>query len=71
MLHNKFQAPKPNSSGEEVCQVYFIFEPKTPQPQGYFGPQGHYLNKLGRGLLGNLLTKYQGPRPRAFKGDVV
>ena len=30
MLHTKFQAPEPSSSGEEDFEVYFIFEPKTP-----------------------------------------
>ena len=31
MLHTKFQAPEPSSSGEEDFDVYFIFEPKTPR----------------------------------------
>ena len=71
MLHTKFQAPEPSSSGKEDFEVYFIFEPKTPPPQGHFGPQGHHSNKLGRGPLGKLHTKYQGPRPSGFRGDVV
>ena len=33
MLHTKFQAPEPSSSGEEDFEVYFIFEPKTPPPR--------------------------------------
>ena len=32
MIHTKFQAPEPSSSGEENFEVYFIFEPKTPPP---------------------------------------
>ena len=32
MLHTKFPAPEPSSSGEEDFEVYFIFEPKTPPP---------------------------------------
>ena len=32
MLHTKFQAPEPSSSGEEDFEVYFIFEPKTTPP---------------------------------------
>ena len=52
MLHTKFQAPEPSYSGEDF-EVYFIFEPKTPPQQGHFGPQGHHLNKLGRGPYGN------------------
>ena len=61
MLHTKFQAPVPCSSGEEDFEVYFIFEPKTCPPQGHFGPQGHHSNKLGRGPLGN--ATYQISRP--------
>ena len=42
MLHTKFQAPEPSSSGEEDFEVYFIFEPKThPHPAaGPFWTQG-------------------------------
>ena len=61
MLHTKFQAPEPSSSGEEDFEVYFIFEPKTPPPQDHFEFQGHHLNKLGRGLLGS--ATYQISRP--------
>ena len=53
MLHTKFQASEPSNSGEEDFKVHFIFELKTPQLQGHFEPQGHHLNELGRGLLGN------------------
>ena len=49
MLHTKFQAPKPSGSEEEDFEVYFVFEPKTLPPQGHFGPQGHHLNKFGKG----------------------
>ena len=61
MLHTKIQAPEPSSSGEEDFEAYFIFEPKTPPPQGHFRPQGHHSNKLGRGPLGN--ATYQISRP--------
>ena len=49
MLHIKFQAPEPSSSGEEDFQIYFIFEPKTPPTtgQGHFAPRGLQLNKIG------------------------
>ena len=57
MLHTKFQAPEPSSSGEEDLEVYFIFD--LPPP--HFGPQGHHSNKLGRGPLGN--ATYQISRP--------
>ena len=61
MLHTKFQAPEQSSSEEEDFEVYFIFEPKTPPPQGHFGSQGYHLNKLGRSLLSN--ATYQISRP--------
>ena len=40
MLHTKFQAPEPSSSGEEDFEVYFIFEPKTPPAAGPFRTPG-------------------------------
>ena len=61
MLHTKIQAPEPSSSGEEDFEAYFIFEPKTPPPQGHFGPQGHHSNKLGRGPLGNATNQISRP----------
>ena len=30
MLHTKFQAPEPSSSGEEDFEVYFILNTRTP-----------------------------------------
>ena len=39
----------------------FHFWTQDPPPQGHFGPQGHHLNKLGRGPLGN--ATYQISRP--------
>ena len=38
MLHIKFQAPEPSSSGEEGFEVYFIFEPKTPRHRAISDP---------------------------------
>ena len=38
MLHTKFQAPEPSSSGEEDFVVYFIFEPKTPAAGPFWTP---------------------------------
>ena len=35
--------------------------------QGHFWPQGHYLNKFGRGLLGD--TKYQGAMPCGLRQE--
>ena len=40
----------------------------TPRA-GPFLAQGHNLNKLGRGLLDAIYTKYQGIRPCGFKQD--
>ena len=61
MLYTKFQAPEPSSSGEEDFLNIFLFWSQDPPPQGHFGPQGHHLNKLGRGPLGN--ATYQISRP--------
>ena len=38
MLHTKFQAPEPSSSGEEDFEVYFIFEPPAAGPFWTPGP---------------------------------
>ena len=38
MLHSKFQAPEPSSSGEEDFEVYFIFESKTPAAEPFLTP---------------------------------
>ena len=39
MLHTKFQAPEPSSSGEEDFEAYFIFEPKTPRRRAISDPR--------------------------------
>ena len=67
MLHIKFQAPKPSSSGEEDFKVYFISEPMTPcgraildsLAQGHLGSWDLHLNELGIGLLGNATYQFQ------------
>ena len=41
----------------------------TPGP-GHFWPQGHNLNKLGRGQLGDVIhTNYQDSRPNGFRQE--
>ena len=52
MLHTKFQASKPSGSEEDSWIFFYVFlwfEPKPP----HVGSQDLYLNKLGKGLLGN------------------
>ena len=39
MVHIKFQAPEPSSSGEEDLEVYFMFEPKTPRRRTILDPR--------------------------------
>ena len=46
MLHTKFQAPKPSSSGEEDFEVYFIFEPKTPRSRAISDPRATIRTNL-------------------------
>ena len=74
MLHTKFQAPQPSSSGEEDFEVYFIFEPKTPPPprrRAISDPKATIRTNLVEVYKAKLHTKYQGPRPSGFRGDVV
>ena len=46
MLHTKFQAPEPSSSGEEDFEVYFIFEPKTPRRRAISDPRATIRTNL-------------------------
>ena len=46
MLHTKFQAPEPSSSGEEDFEVYFIFEPKTPRRRAISDPRATIWTNL-------------------------
>ena len=62
MLHTKFQAPEPSSSGEEDFEVYFIFEPKTPRRRAISDPRATIRTNLVDVHLAMLHTKYQGPR---------
>ena len=71
MLHTKFQAPEPSSSGEEDFEVYFIFEPKTPRRRAISDPRPTFRTNLVEVHYAMLHTKYQGPRPSGFRGDVV
>ena len=71
MLHTKFQAPEPSSSGEEDFEVYFIFEPKTPRRRAISDPRATIQTNFVEVHLAMLHTKYQGPRPSGFRGDVV
>ena len=36
-------------------------EDPPPLPQGHSGPQGHHLNKFGRGPLGNAIYEISRP----------
>ena len=71
MLHTKFQAPEPSSSGDEDLEVYFIFEPKTPRRRAISDPRATIRTNLVEVHYAMLHTKYQGPRPSGFRGDVV
>ena len=46
MLHTKFQAPEPSSSGEEDFEAYFIFEPKTPRRRAISDPRATIRTNL-------------------------
>ena len=72
MLHTKFQAPEPSSSGKEDSEVYFISEPKTPPTRRAIAdPRATIRINLVEVHKAMLHTKYQGPRPSGFRGDVV
>ena len=53
-----------------VSHILNISLCKTCDPKwGHFQPHGHNLNKLGRGPLVMLHTKYQGPMLCGFKQE--
>ena len=63
MIHTKYQGSRPCGFRQEF---FFMFlpikayvKPVTPEA-GHFWPQGHNLNKLGRGSLDD--TTYQKSR---------
>ena len=70
MLHTKFQAPRPTSSGEKNFK-YILFSNPRPHVTGPFRSQGHCLNKFGRGLLDMVHTIYQIPMLSGFREAVV
>ena len=64
MSDTKFQASEPSSSEEENFEYFpciSIVQTQEPLGLGHSGPLGHYLNKLGKGLLPKLHTKFQVP----------
>ena len=70
MLHTKYQGSRPCGFRQED---FFMFLPikayvKSVTPgRSHFWPQGYNLSKLGRGLLDDTYTKYQGTRPCGFR----
>ena len=53
MLHTKYQGSWPNGFRQEDFFVFPILAyVKHTTPVGYFWPQGHNLNKVGRSPLG-------------------
>ena len=71
MLLTKFQASEA-SSFEGNFLIFFcvsMVQTQDPLKQDYFGPGGHHLNKLRKGLLGHA-TKFQAPEASGSeKGD--
>ena len=56
MLHNKYQGLRPWCFRQEDFFHVFLYKPlfnMRPPGRGHFGSQGHYLDQLGRGLLGD------------------
>ena len=71
MLHTKYQGSRPCGFRQMIFSGFsYISLCETCEPKaGHFGPQGHTLNTLGRGLLIMLHTKYQGSMPCGFRQD--
>ena len=46
MLHTKFQAPEPSSSGEEDFEVYFILNPRPARRRAISDPRATIRTNL-------------------------
>ena len=56
MLHTKYQGSMPCGFRQEdffMFCLYQFYVKHVPPGRGHFWPKGYYLNKLGRGLLGD------------------
>ena len=54
MLYTKYQVSRPCGFRQEYVFMFSLYKPMynmLPPGQAYFGPQGHKLNRLCRGLL--------------------
>ena len=60
MLHTKLEASEPSGSEEEDFDFFYVFYGLNLRPlaQGYLGPWGLCLNKLGKGPQVMLHTKF-------------
>ena len=67
ILHTKFQAPEPSSSGEEDFLVYFIFEPNTPCRRTILDPRATILKKH----LSMLHIKFQASVPSGREEESI
>ena len=58
-------------SDKKMFFMFSLYKPlKNVTPgAGHFWPEGHNLNKLGRGLLGDATYQYQGSMPCGFRQE--
>ena len=58
-------------SDKKMFFMFSLYKPiKNVTPgAGHFWPEGHNLNKLDRGLLGDATYQYQGSMPCCFRRE--
>ena len=53
-------------SDKKIFPCFSLYKPMNGDGANFW-PQGHNLNKLGRGPQGHVSYKYQGSRPYGFR----
>ena len=72
MLHIKYPSSTRPVSEKKNFEVFIscsYVQTCDPLGRGKFCAKGHYMNKLGRGALGNATYQYQGSMPYSFREE--
>ena len=71
MLHNKYQSSRPYGFRQEYFSFFSLYKPikNVTQDGAHFWPQGHNLNKIGRGLLVDATCQISRQRPGGLKQE--
>ena len=54
---------------DHILIKLILYKPMLHMRQGHFWPQGHNLDRIGRGPLGDATYQYQGSMPCGFRQE--